>query len=171
MVVCNNHKVLKQHVEYFKLRPMMPINEKLAFAERLHIALKRGAKNVTTAADLATKFNLRHQNEPISTQAAQKWLTGKAYPTADKIETLANWLNVSPHWLRYGPAPQPRQQQITSPVRQNESQANTCDALTEQESKLLNRLRQLSDHQLFLISELVDQLAVEREMWSISDQA
>lgn len=148
----------------------MTTDEKLAFAERLHIALKRGAKNVNTATELATKFNLRHTNEPITAQAAQKWLTGKACPTADKIETLADWLNVSAHWLRYGPAPQPLQRQNASQVRQTKSQANPVDGFTEKELKLLSRLRLLSEHQFFLVAELVDQLAVEREMWPISGQ-
>lgn len=143
----------------------MPVDEKLAFAERLRIALKRGAKGVSTATELANQFNLRHHNEPITAQAAQKWLTGKAIPTADKIETLAVWLNVSAHWLHYGPAPLPRQQQDASPVRQTKSQANSTCKLNEKESKLLDRMRQLSEHQFFLITELVDQLAVEREMW------
>lgn len=143
----------------------MPADEKLAFAERLRIALKRGAKSVSTATELANQFNLRHPNEPITAQAAQKWLTGKAIPTADKIETLAVWLNVSAHWLHYGPAPLPRQQHDASPVRQTKSQANGTDKLSDKESKLLDRMRQLSEHQFFLIAELVDQLAVDREMW------
>jgi transcriptional regulator with XRE-family HTH domain len=148
----------------------MPTDDKLAFAERLRIALKRGAKNVSTAAELATQFNLRYQNEPITAQAAQKWLTGKACPTPDKIETLANWLNVSSHWLHYGPAPQPLQRHNAPSVRQSKTQPHTDEALTEKESKLLSRLRQLSEHQFFLISDLVDQLAVEREMWPDSGQ-
>ncbi len=147
----------------------MPTNEKLAFAERLRYALKRAAKNVNTATELANQFNLRHSSEPITPQAAQKWLNGKASPTADKIETLADWLNVSPHWLRYGPAPQPRQQQNAPAPRQTKSEDDTYEALTEKEAKLLARLRQLSEHQYFLISELVDQLAVEREVWPSPD--
>jgi transcriptional regulator with XRE-family HTH domain len=143
----------------------MPDDEKLAFAERLRIALKRGAKGVSTATELSNQFNLRHPNEPITPQAAQKWLTGKAIPTPDKIETLAGWLNVSAHWLNYGPAPQTRQQQNAAFVRQTKSQGNGTDKLNEKESKLLDRMRQLSEHQFFLIAELVDQLAVEREMW------
>jgi DNA-binding MarR family transcriptional regulator len=54
-------------------------------------------------------------------------------------------------------------------VRQNKSQADSTDDLTEKEAKLLARLRQLSEHQFFLISELVDQLAVEREVWPSPD--
>lgn len=143
----------------------MPNDEKLAFAERLRIALKRGAKGVSTATELSTQFNLRHPNEPITPQAAQKWLTGKAIPTSDKIETLAGWLNVSAHWLNYGPAPLPRQQQNAGPIRQTKSHPSGTSSLTDKESKLMARMRQLSEHQFFLIAELVDQLAVEREMW------
>ncbi len=146
----------------------MLIDEKLAFADRLRIALKRGARNVGTATDLANQFNLRHPNEPITPQAAQKWLTGKAIPTGDKIDTLAEWLNVSAHWLHYGPAPESRQRQNASGLRQTVSQAN--DVLTEKESKLILRLRQLSEHQFFLIAELAEQLAIEREIWPTSDE-
>lgn len=143
----------------------MPLtDEKIAFSDRLRIALKRGTKCIDTATALAHEFNLRHPNESITTQAAQKWLTGKATPTPDKIETLAEWLNVSGHWLRNGPPPAPVKKQVSTSKRQTTSHSGTA-ALTEKETKLLTRLRQLSEHQLFLIAELVDQLAVEREMW------
>ena len=83
----------------------MPTNEKHEFAERLKVALKRTPKSIQTATQLAHEFNLRHINEPITPQAAQKWLAGTAKPTADKLQTLADWLNVSAHWLRNGPPP------------------------------------------------------------------
>lgn len=141
----------------------MPLtDEKLAFAERLLIALKRGPKSIETATALANQFNLRHPNEPITTQAAQKWLTGKAMPTPDKIETLAEWLKVSAHWLRNGPPPGPNKRPSGTGKRPSSAGSS---GLSEKESKLLTRLRQLSEHQFFLVAELVDQLAVEREIW------
>lgn len=141
----------------------MPLtDEKLAFAERLLIALKRGPKSIETATALANQFNLRHPNEPITTQAAQKWLTGKAMPTPDKIETLAEWLKVSAHWLRNGPPPAPNKKPSGTGKRPSSAGSS---GLSEKESKLLTRLRQLSEHQFFLVAELVDQLAVEREIW------
>ena len=104
----------------------MPLtDEKLAFAERLRLALKRGSKAIDTASALAHEFNLRHPNEPITPQAAQKWLTGKATPTPDKIQTLADWLNVSSHWLRHGPPPAPQQKPVSAPKRQTTSQPGT----------------------------------------------
>ena len=42
--------------------------------------------------------------EPVTAQTARKWLYGGALPTQDKVRTLAQWLEVSPHWLRYGEA-------------------------------------------------------------------
>jgi transcriptional regulator with XRE-family HTH domain len=131
-------------------------NEKLAFSKRLKLALKRSDKKISTPVELALQFNLRHRNEPISAQAAQKWLTGKAKPTADKIDTLAKWLVVSPHWLRYGSA---NGEQIVPVVRQTKTQSNS--ALSESEVGLISQFRQLSEHQKSLIADLVEQLAAE----------
>jgi hypothetical protein len=33
-----------------------------------------------------------------------KWLAGRALPSQDKIRALSLWLEVSPHWLRFGDA-------------------------------------------------------------------
>ena len=68
---------------------MLSIDEKAAFAERLSQAINRSQKRQLNATELSTQFNLRHPNEPVSPQAAQKWLTGKAKPTADKLKTLS----------------------------------------------------------------------------------
>lgn len=76
--------------------------EKKAFSERLRLALARGHKRAVGATELSLQFNLRYKNTPITPQAAQKWLSGQAIPTSDKIDTLAAWLKVSSHWLRYG---------------------------------------------------------------------
>lgn len=78
------------------------LSEKAAFAERLKLALTRSRKKIHSPNELALQFNLRHSNSSISPQAAQKWLAGTACPTSDKIETLAHWLGVSAHWLRFG---------------------------------------------------------------------
>ena len=67
-------------------------DEKQAFSLRLKQALKRSAKKIDTPTELALQFNLRHQNDSITVQAAQKWMTGKARPAVDKIETLAAML-------------------------------------------------------------------------------
>lgn len=74
--------------------------EKQAFAARLREALSQ--VSITGPTQLALKFNLLYSGQPISAQAAHNWLNGTAIPTTDKILTMAKWLGVDPHWLRYG---------------------------------------------------------------------
>lgn len=138
----------------------MLTNEKQAFAARLKLALTRSAKKIDTAIELALQFNLRHPNDPITPQAAYKWLTGKARPTPDKIATLAEWLDVSPHWLHYG---SPDKEQSIQTARRNASQQDRQAGISEVEARLLERLRLLTQHQSDLVLELVEQLALERE--------
>ena len=139
----------------------MPVDDKKAFAERLKTALKRLPKSIETAADLAHQFNLKHKNEPITPQAAQKWLRGTAFPTADKLQTLADWLNVSAHWLKNGPPP-PAKKTLAG----KRSQPGQPGQLNEKEVRLLAKLRSLSEHQVYIVAELIDQLALEREIWA-----
>lgn len=136
----------------------MPTDDKIAFTKRLKLALKRSNKKITTPAELALQFNLRHPNESVSPQAAQKWLTGKAKPTADKIATLADWLTVSPHWLTFGSA---AGEQLMPAMRQTETHPSTPAALTDAELNLIAHIRRLSPHPQTLIAELVEQLAAE----------
>lgn len=81
---------------------MKIVTEKEKFSERLKIALAMAYSQPLKTSDVATRFNLRHPNEPVTQQAVHKWLNGLAIPSTDKIETLAKWLRVKPEWLRYG---------------------------------------------------------------------
>jgi transcriptional regulator with XRE-family HTH domain len=138
---------------------MDPASEKQAFSDRLKAALKRAPKSIQTASDLAHHFNLRFTGESITIQSAHKWLTGKAKPSADKMEAHAAWLGVSAHWLAYGPPP--AKGQVTTKRGSSGDKAGT---LSEQETKLLSKLRTLSEHQADLVVGLVEQLALEREL-------
>ena len=137
----------------------MPAADHQAFSERLKAALKRLPKAVTTAADLAHEFNLRSHGEPVSNQAAHKWISGKSRPSRANAEVLAEWLGVSSHWLLYGSPPQALAKKPPG-ARRNQGVGH----LSEKETRLLSRLRTLSEHQVFLIAELVEQLALEREV-------
>lgn len=145
-------------------RTSVQTDEKIDFSRRLMLALKRSHRPIDSATELALQFNLRHPNESITVQAAHKWLSGKAKPTADKIKTLAGWLGVSPHWLRYGSPgdckPKPRAGECRTGVH-----AEKESTLSEEELKLVTRFRQLSAHQRYLIAELTEQLAIEQEIW------
>lgn len=76
--------------------------DKADFSRRLQTALRLAGLDTLSGANLANRFNLRHPNQPVSTQAFHHWLTGRSIPTPDKIDTLAKWLDTSPQWLRYG---------------------------------------------------------------------
>jgi transcriptional regulator with XRE-family HTH domain len=144
---------------------MASLDDKKAFSERLTQALKRSGKDVSSATQLAMQFNLRHRNEPITAQAAQKWLRGKARPTSDKIETLAQWLNVSVEWLRFGvagaytldtdqPAQQPQVHEKTQSLQ-----------VTSDEIVFLYEYRKLNPHQKRLLTDLVQELTFEQKVW------
>lgn len=81
---------------------MKVITEKEKFSARLRLALDKLVIGNLKTSEIATKFNLQHPNDPVTPQAVHKWLNGLAIPSADKIETLSNWLKVKPEWLRYG---------------------------------------------------------------------
>jgi len=138
---------------------MPTLDEKQAFTFRLKQALKRSPKKIEAASQLATQFNLRHPAEPITPQAAQKWLSGTARPTVDKIKTLAEWLDVSEQWLRYG---------VTDMKRSRPKGAKPSDEAirpTAEELELIRRLRQLSAYRRQLVEGIVEQFALDGEIW------
>jgi transcriptional regulator with XRE-family HTH domain len=140
-------------------------DEKLAFSQRLKLALKRSHKKIGTPTDLALQFNLRHSNDSVTPQAAQKWLSGKARPTVDKINTLAAWLNVSAQWLRYGiPEPKPGKAAKPLPRTHAASQASP----NAEELRLLMRIRNLPEHRRHLVTEIIEQFSIEQEIWQDS---
>lgn len=137
-------------------------DEKLAFANRLNAALKRSKKKIESPTDLALQFNLRHKNSPITPQAAQKWMAGKSRPTPDKINTLADWLNVSAQWLRYGIAESKPNKSARS---MSDNNATNQIAPNARELKLLQRIRNLPEARRALVVEIVEQFSIEQEMW------
>ncbi|MFA7241375.1 MAG: hypothetical protein WC091_14785 [Sulfuricellaceae bacterium] len=80
------------------------MDEKKAFSQRLVVALKKAGVSATSPTRLAMEFNLHYRGHPVSTPGVHRWLAGTAIPSQDKIRTLAEWLNVSPVWLRFGNA-------------------------------------------------------------------
>lgn len=138
---------------------MPTTEEKMAFAGRLKKALKRSPKRVTTPTELALNFNLRHPNETVTPQAAQKWLAGQSMPTVDKIKTLAEWLNVSVNWLRFGVA---EERGIKTKARQG---LHVRALPSDQELALLDSLRKMPEHRRQLVLELVEQLVLDQSVW------
>jgi transcriptional regulator with XRE-family HTH domain len=85
-------------------RAMALTDEKQEFSKRLRDSLKRSQGSERGAASIAREFNLRYEGTPVTAPAVRKWLDGKALPSQDKVRALARWLEVSPHWLRFGDA-------------------------------------------------------------------
>lgn len=142
---------------------MLTSQEKLAFAQRLRKALKRSPKKVETPTELALQFSLRHKGGQITPQAAQKWLTGQAQPSPEKIETLAEWLNVSPRWLRFGV--QDERPSVARGEKEAGIRMKGVLQPTQDELELLATLRALPEHQQGLVHEIIEQFSLEVEMW------
>lgn len=77
------------------------MNEKIMFAERLKAALE-AADYEPRPSVLEREFNLRYWGKPITFQAVRRWLRGDSIPSQDKLQVIARWLLVDPHYLRYG---------------------------------------------------------------------
>jgi transcriptional regulator with XRE-family HTH domain len=139
---------------------MPTIKEKTAFANRLHLALKRiklppgknGEKRtIDGPTALAMHMTLRYPGSPITPQAADKWLKGRAIPKKDKLETLAKWCGIDAHWLEYGPSPT-TQLQVKQPAAKYHAKP------TQANISLASQIQNLLPHQRYLIEELVAQL-------------
>jgi transcriptional regulator with XRE-family HTH domain len=77
------------------------MNEKIEFSKRLRAAMLDAGFSVS-ASVLEHNFNLRWPGRSVSNQAAWGWLNSRAIPTQDKIQVLAEWLNIQPEVLRFG---------------------------------------------------------------------
>jgi transcriptional regulator with XRE-family HTH domain len=79
-------------------------NEKLRqqFSERLKKELTRLGLPVGSPTQIASEFNSRYPGKRVAAQTVRKWLLAEAIPTQAKLLALAEWLEVSPQWLRFG---------------------------------------------------------------------
>jgi hypothetical protein len=80
------------------------MDEKQEFASRLAAAM-RDAGYEPRPKVLEVQFNTRYMGRPITYQAVTSWLKGRAIPTQDRLQVLADWLQVEPHILRFGGQP------------------------------------------------------------------
>lgn len=141
--------------------------EKQQFAERLKAAAGRSPKSLASPTALSNAFNLKWNGNPITPQAAQKWLNGSSIPTPEKMMLLATLLRVPLDWLRYGLPSQQGQEQKTGRVSAEAPTISTPkpESLTYDELRLVARLRSLPEQRRELVQTLVAELALAREMW------
>lgn len=71
------------------------------FAKRLKIAMESAGYDIRPST-LEREFNLRYWGKPITFQAVRRWLRGDSVPSQEKLQLLAKWLRIDPHYLRYG---------------------------------------------------------------------
>src|SRR5690554_3778364 len=77
------------------------MSEAQQFSERLKQAMTANRYEIRPVV-VEREFNQRYWGSPVSFQAARRWLLGEAIPTQDRLQVLAEWLDVDPHWLRFG---------------------------------------------------------------------
>jgi transcriptional regulator with XRE-family HTH domain len=78
-----------------------PKNDALAVTQRLVTSINQKNRTLSPTA-LAKDFNLRWRGAPVTVNATRKWLNGESIPTMDKLAVLANMLDISEDWLRWG---------------------------------------------------------------------
>jgi hypothetical protein len=141
--------------------------EREAFAQRLKAALARGRKRISTPTALAEAFNLRWHGRSVTPQAAQKWLNGLAMPEPAKIEVLAQMTGVPLTWLRYG-LPERRDTAASTAGEARTTRYEQADkaSVTAEELRLLTHLRLMPASRRELVRQLVQELALESEMWT-----
>ncbi|MFJ3044596.1 XRE family transcriptional regulator [Herbaspirillum chlorophenolicum] len=71
------------------------------FAKRLRASMEQAGYEPKPAV-LEREFNLRYWGKPMTLHGVRRWLLGESMPKQDKLETLAEWLIVTPQHLRFG---------------------------------------------------------------------
>ena len=106
--------------------------QRLLFSRRLIAALEILDVRASPTT-VQREYNIRSNQPPITSHAARKWLTGEAIPTQDRLQVLADWLSVSPSWLRFG---------------EDDTDGNKkARDMTAQEWRLVQGFRRLTDKQ------------------------
>jgi transcriptional regulator with XRE-family HTH domain len=77
-------------------------DENIAFTQRLLLALNSIGYEVTNITGITREINKLFSEKSITSHAVRKWLSGQAIPIHSRLIRLADWLGVSPAWLRFG---------------------------------------------------------------------
>ena len=121
------------------------MDEKIEFTHRLRAAMIQ-AGYAASPSVLEHEFNLRWYGQPISNQAAWGWLNSRSIPKQDKLQVLAEWLQVEPQALRFGAA---------SAQRIQETRSRWETALAGEEREVLQAYLDLPVEQRKIIREVI----------------
>lgn len=122
--------------------------EREAFSERLQQSLRNANCSADSPTQLAREFNIRFSGTPITVHAARKWLVGEAIPTQEKLRILAQWLEVTPEWLRFGG----EQNSLPAGLPRANSRFESADV------KLIADLQRLDEHYRVVVREIIRML-------------
>jgi len=122
------------------------------FSKRLRKALQDRGFGVGSPTRLAQIFNHHYPNLHASPQAVRKWLSGDSIPLHGKLQALAEWLEVSPHWLHYGEA-------VEAGHATQQPAAAYRSILPDQE--LVRQYRKLNPRQQQAVGEIITALAAK----------
>jgi len=119
------------------------------FADRLELVMnEKFIKHSPTV--LANLFNPKFVGGSITPNSARNWLLGNSLPTHDKLIHLANLLDTSAEYLRYG-----RHTEKTFVI--SESDGSETE-LTSTQQQFLKRYLKLTQVQQRIMNEMVGEL-------------
>jgi transcriptional regulator with XRE-family HTH domain len=121
------------------------------FSKRLRKALQERGREVGSPTRVTQEFNGDYPDRRVTPQAVRKWLTGEAIPSHDKVQALAEWLEVSPNWLHHGEGGAGHGAQQTAAAYRT--------PVPDQE--LLRRYRKLNARQQQAVAEIITALAAK----------
>jgi len=125
------------------------MNEAKLFSERLTEAML-AAGYATRPVVLEKEFNQRYWGKSVSVQAVRRWLFGESIPAQDRLQVLAEWLNVDPHWLRFG-------EKLHGSVKQQRKRWDA--AMTPEERQAMEVFLSLPPEKRKMVGEIIYALA------------
>ena len=125
------------------------MNEATKFSERLKESMLTAGYEFRPVV-LEREFNQRYWGNPVSVQAVRRWINGEAIPAQDRLQVLAEWLNVDPHWLRFG-------EKLSGSVQQQRKRWDV--KMTPQERETVEVFMSLTQEKRKIVSEIIYALA------------
>lgn len=125
------------------------MTEAIKFSIRLRQAIEEAGYEIRPII-VEREFNQRYWGRSVSFQAVRRWLNGDAMPTQDKLEVLAEWLQVDSHWLRFG-------EKLNGSIQ---DQRKRWDAkMTHEERKVIESFMNLSAEKRKIVGIIIQALS------------
>lgn len=165
MELSSSVKLLRKLVAF---RHMDATNETIRqqFSERLKKEFIRAGLPVSSPTQIANEFNRQYPLHKVTAQTMRKWLLADAIPTQAKLLALADWLGVSPQWLRFGMGA--RKPSKSSEITSDETAVQSEIIVVGQQQALLvpvvELLTRLSPSNVRLVENIVRCVLAEQDI-------